>query len=229
MSQRTPSAVARPREDLVATGIKREQDRGRERREKLVEAGLNTCACTGLGGLSLQAVADTAGVAKSVVLYYFRDRDGLLDALAARAVLPWLVAHEALAVNDAPSPHTGADPAGDPREVLNRWLAAMFHLAVRERQALRLRLALQAEQPTASWRAHQDGCDRLALRLLALLLQRGHAQYAWHAPDAGRAALLVRGLVDGLCLEALRTEDLEAATRLHGLCRGAVLDLLVRR
>jgi AcrR family transcriptional regulator len=202
------------------------QERGRKRREALVEAALQTCASVGLGALSLQGVADAAGVAKSVVLYYFHDRDGLLEALAVRAVAPWRLAHDGLGGADATVKPD--EPGGDPREQLNRWLAAMFTLAVREREALRVRLAMLGEPPNAPWRTHVDACDRLALRQLALLMARGHGQYAWHAPDAARAALLVRGLVEGLSLEALRS-DADTVTRLHGQCRGAVLDLLVRR
>jgi AcrR family transcriptional regulator len=161
-----------------------------------------------------------------VVLYYFHDRDGLLEALAVRAVAPWRLAHDGLGGADATVKPD--EPGGDPREQLNRWLAAMFTLAVREREALRVRLAMLGEPPNAPWRTHVDACDRLALRQLALLMARGHGQYAWHAPDAARAALLVRGLVEGLSLEALRS-DADTVTRLHGQCRGAVLDLLVRR
>lgn len=215
--RRPSSPGSQQRGGVKTEGIQPVQERGRKRREELVEAALQTCASVGLGSLALQGVADAAGVAKSVVLYYFRDRDGLLEALALRVVAPWKVAHEALAAE-----------AGDPREQLNRWLAAMFTLAVREREALRVRLALLGEPAQAAWRGHLDASDRLAMRHLTHLMARGHGQYAWHAPDAARAAQLVRGLVEGLTLEALRC-DAEAVTRLHGLCRGAVLDLLVRK
>lgn len=185
------------------------------RREALIDAAVAACTDKSPGQVSLQDVADGAGVAKSVVLYHFGDRATLLAEVAARAIRPLTDAHALLAA-----------PAGDPREHLNRWLQALFDLARDGARPWRLVLALVSEDPQ---QPPLDACHQLAARRLTDLLRRGHDAYCWHAPDPQRAATLVRALVDGLLLEAAREADPAAAPRLHALCRGAVLDLLVRR
>ena len=192
--------------------------RGRQRRDRILEAALDVGVRQGIGQLSLQDVADAAGVAKSVVLYYFVDRAGLMSALAARTVQPLLAAHALL-----------AETTGDPREHLNRWLAAMFQIGADERRIWLAYVALLSEGTERAPRATLRACDQQAARAMADLLLRGHQQYCWHAPDAPRAATLVRALVDGMLLESVRNSDLAVATRMYALCRGAVLDLLVRR
>lgn len=205
------------RPESVAKPVAR-QARGLERRDLLVEAALRASAEHGLSALTLQDVADAAGVAKSVVLYYCDDRAGLLNLLAERAVAPWKPAWAVL-----------AEATGDPREVLNRWLSTWFALVDAERPAWRVQLALLTQPHGAPGRKQVEASDRHGQRGLTQLLQRGHDQYAWHAPDAARSATLVRSLVDGMCLEAQRNSVPDGAMRLHGVCRGAVLDLLVRR
>lgn len=210
----SPARRARPAADPTPAPP---SAKGRQRHEALVDAAVAAAAEVGPGQLSLQDVAAAAGVAKSVALYYFRDRAGLLAALAARAVAPWQAAHEPL-----------AEPAGDPRDHLNRWLAAVFELASGQKPLLQLYLALLCDVRDPAARAVLRACDDVCHRRLVRLLARGHDQYCWHAPDPQRAATLLRALVDGLLLEAVRSPA-PAAGRLHGLCRGAVLDLLVRR
>lgn len=202
------------RETLTA---QRQTARGQLRREALVVAALSACREQSPGQLSLQDVADHAGVAKSVVLYHFGDRSTLLTALATRATRPLTEAHALL-----------IEPDGDPREHLNRWLGALFDLVRDGARPWLVYLALLSEG-NDQHRAPLRTCDHIGARNLADLLQRGHQQYCWHAPDAPRSATLVRALVDGMMLETARSEDPLAWTRLHALCRGAVLDLLIRR
>lgn len=191
--------------------------RSAARRAQILQAALQAFERRGLGLLTVQDVADAAGVAKSVVLYHFRDRPGLLRAVAERVGQPQ---DEASALLEGP---------GDPREHLNRWLSRVFELATDDGTALRLGQVLRAEAGCEEARGMLLASDSLAFRRLEALLARGHGQYCWHAADATRAALLVRAVVDGLLIEAVRSDDPAAARRLHGVGRAAVLDLLVRR
>ena len=57
-----------------------------ERREAILTAAFQVAARDTLGGLSMRAVADAAGVSKGLVFFYFSDKESLLLAL-----LDWML------------------------------------------------------------------------------------------------------------------------------------------
>jgi TetR/AcrR family transcriptional repressor of bet genes len=57
-----------------------------ERREAIIRAAFEVACRDQLGGLSMRAVAEAAGVSKGLVFFYYGDRDTLL-----RALLDWLL------------------------------------------------------------------------------------------------------------------------------------------
>ena len=57
-----------------------------ERREAILEGAFRVAAREQLGGLSMQAVAEEAGVSKGLVFFYFSDKITLL-----RALLDWML------------------------------------------------------------------------------------------------------------------------------------------
>jgi AcrR family transcriptional regulator len=186
----------------------------------LLDAALEACVRHGLTELSVQHVADAAQVTKSLVLYHFHDRAGLLDALADRAAVPLDAAYATL-----------ADPSGDPREHLNRWLSVLFEGATDPRRPYLMHVALTSGRALDAWGTPDrlDAVDARRSLLLENLLTRGHVQYAWHAPDPMRTATLLRSLTEGMLLQAARTPEPGQVARLHAQCRAAVLDLLMRR
>ncbi len=194
------------------------QQRSQDRRALLLDAALRTAVAQGLGELSLQRVADAAGVAKSVVLYYFGDRTGLLTELARQAGAPLLQLHA-----------QAQTAAGDPRGQLNEWLAGMFALATPPASPWLLFAMLWTDIADPQVRAPLEACERMCRAGLAQLLERGHAQYCWHAPDPELTSLVLRALVDGVLLRAAREPDAQVRVRLQNQCRGAALDALVRR
>lgn len=204
----------------MTSSLVRPQLRGHLRRNSLLDAALEACVRHGLTELSIQHVADAAQVTKSLVLYHFHDRAGLLDALAERAATPLDTAYATL-----------ADPTGDPREHLNRWLSALFEGAADPRRPYLLHVALTSGRAFGPQAAPDrlDAVDARRSLLLEKLLTRGHAQYAWHAPDPVRTTTLLRSLTEGMLLQAARTPEPAQVSRLHAQCRAAVLDLLMRR
>jgi AcrR family transcriptional regulator len=80
----------------------------RARREQLVAVTLELVAEHGRKALSLQRIADAAGLSKAAVLYYFRTKDAVLAA-AYESVRAELVTHVAAAVEAAPSAVAGIE------------------------------------------------------------------------------------------------------------------------
>ena len=192
--------------------------RGAERRGRIAAAAQTVLAAAGIGGLTMQAVADAAGLKKSVVLYHVGDRPGLIRLLTARVVAQ-------RAALDAPLTRV----AGDPRQLLTEWLAGQFAALTLDESPVRLAWLLRLDTAVAVADPAQSLAGAPTLDRLGQLLSRGHAEAYWHAPDAQGTAWRVKALVDGFLLQALEANDEEAAVRrLRGTCRSAVLDALVR-
>ena len=190
--------------------------KGRARREHILLSAMRVFEGRGLGSFSVQDVADAADVAKSVVLYYFGDRDRLLDALLESVLSPLLEAQTA-AIESAGS---------DPREQMRRWLDVHFE-GEATLAASRLYVQMLAEGGAAS-RSRCQAHDRASNILLTDLLRQGHRQYCWKSPNPKAIAMAIRAIIDGAHLACLKLEPDDDLDRVRGLCRRAVLDLLVR-
>ncbi len=192
--------------------------RGSQRRDAIGQAAMAVLARDGLAGLSMQAVARASGLAKSVVVYHVRDRQGLLT-LTAETVF---AARQALE-------QTTFQAEGDPRQHLSHWLNQQFDAAESDDSPIRLAWLLQLDREPRHARAAATDYGRSWTYRLSQLLARGHAQACWHAPDALRLATAVRAMTDGYLLQMLATSEKQnEIKRLRAACRGAVMDLLVR-
>ena len=195
-----------------------------DRKQRIAAAAVDVVTVSGLSGLSMQRVAERAGLAKSVVLYHVADRQGLLRIVVAEVARLRRLGDQAL-----------TEEHGDPRRHLGDWLDRQFDAATRPDAPQRLAWLIQLDGEIHMDRTHgatrsltADAEQEVASRL-AKLLARGQAHACWQAPDATRTATAVKALVDGFLLQAFAARD--NATdfqRLRAICRGAVMDLLVR-
>lgn len=191
-------------------------EKGRRRRASILAAASEVFAERGLSRVTLRDVAAAADVAKSVVLYYFGDREQLIAELLDAVLTPLLDAQR-----------EAVDSAGDPRDQLRAWLDVQFDSdAGLGGMRLHMQVAVEGAPPLARNRLRRY--DRDAGLLLTGLLERGHRDYCWQSPDAQAAAVAVRALVDGMRLACLKEGWDVDIDRLRNLCRLAVLDLLVR-
>lgn len=190
--------------------------KGRRRRALILAAAGELFAHRGLSRVTLRDVAETAAVPKSVVLYYFGDREQLIGELLDGVLTPLLDAQR-----------EAVDGAGDPREQLRRWLDVQFDAAAGVGpMRLHMQVAVEGAPDSATKRLRRY--DRAAANLLSVLLERGHRDYCWQSPDPQASAVAVRALVDGMRLACLKEGSQVDIERLANLCRRAVLDLLVR-
>ena len=163
---------------------------------RIVVAAIDLGTSRGVGALTLQAVADAAGVSKALVLYHFHDKPGLLSALA-RAIGEALDAR----MRDA-AQATDSDRA---------WRALARDECARGEAALWSALLLDPDVPAAvieeGRAARAATATRLAGRLLGAIGLRSRV------PPEFLGRMLLREL-DGLTLAArragLRGDGLEA-------------------
>jgi TetR/AcrR family transcriptional repressor of bet genes len=162
---------------------------------KLVEAAVGLLCAEGVGGVSVQRVADAAGVSKGLVHYHFRDKDALLAACAV-ALADDLVARDEVARRE-------------PRAAMildALWAGVASSLTDGRRRAL---VALCAEAP-AGVREVLAGVARDRHAAAVALLGTMEGVFGWtpRVPRVTLAAAYV-ALVDGLALDAAVRPDVE--------------------
>jgi AcrR family transcriptional regulator len=211
VKQRTGSAATSGRRRGYAPRLPRA-----ERREQLLDAALRLIAGRGFGGVSMEAVAREAEIAKTVVYDAFGNREGLLRALLEREQRRVL---EAIA-DAMPTPPL----TGDPAEILARSIQAVLESVRAHPETWRLillpadsappemrervnrhrdRLVAQVE-PMAAWGVAGLGLGHLDAELVAHMIigaAEDGARLALTHPDrfpperlAGFAADLLRGI-----------------------------------
>jgi AcrR family transcriptional regulator len=170
------------------------------RRDELLELAYRQALENGLGGLSLRPLATAIGSSPRVLLFLFGSKDGLLQALLARARADELEMLAAIPPNEA------QDLAGTAAEVW-RWLAAPEH-----RGLLRLwteSYARSLVEPDGPWTGFARETVEDWLELLA------RSQPARRRPTrVGRTErTLVLAVLRGALLDLLATGDLDRTTR----------------
>lgn len=145
-----PGAMARPTQRRYSPRLPREQ-----RRDQLLDATLKLIARHGLTGVSMEAVAREAEIAKTVVYEAFGDKPALLQALFEREQQRVLTAIAAA----VPVPPL----AGDPAEILAASITTALEAVRRHPDAWRL-ILLPADGMPLSLREevsrHRDGLVR---------------------------------------------------------------------
>jgi AcrR family transcriptional regulator len=156
------------------------------RRADLIEATAAVLAEQGLAGTNVRAICAKAGVSPGLLRHYF---DGIDDLVAAtyRATSDRMDAIFAEAVEAA---------GDDPRARLSAYLTASFRPPVTDPELLGAWTAFWAlaRSDVRMARIHAESYAGYRERLGALLVTCG-------ATDAGRLAILLTAMVDGLWLE----------------------------
>lgn len=162
---------------------------------RLVEAALSLLCVEGVSGVSVQRVADAAGVSKGLVHYHFADKDALLCACAETLVAD-LIAREELARRGRTAA-TALDAL---------WQAVQSMLVDGRRRAL---MALCADAPAGV----REVLARLARDRQAAagaVLASIEEAFGW-VPRVPRPALAAAyvAFVDGLALDAAIRPDVD--------------------
>lgn len=195
----------------------RRSRKGRQRRDLLLDATILIAAERGLDHATIGAVASAAASPKSVVLYHFRTREGLLAGAVRHAIARLLAARQQ---------HI-AIVGEDPREQLRAWITSIFEQPeILQAWCLLAQTTARTSPGAGLDEIHQFEAENIAA--MTALLQRGNDEFCWQIPSAKNAARSVLSMLDGMRLAVLRdgfSADLERAA---ADCRRAVLDHLVR-
>lgn len=161
--------------------------KGAARREEILDVAMRQLADNGYGATTVRAIARAMGLEPAHILYYFRTREALLEALIDR----W-------------------DLSTAPRPDATVSMLDAYSAAIRENLAspgiVHLYLAFAAEAADPSHRSHRYFRERFAAvhRLLADGV-RGEQAAGRIAPDVdpGATARELIALADGMQLQAL--------------------------
>lgn len=95
-------------------------------REVILEAALPVFSAYGFRGSTIDQIARRAGMSKPNLLYYFRRKDDIYEAVLERTLAQWLAPLEAV------------DPMGDPVEELRRYITLKLRMSRDNPDASRL-------------------------------------------------------------------------------------------
>lgn len=88
-----------------------------EKREAILEAALDIFSTHGFRGATIDQIADAAGMSKPNLLYYYRRKEDVFEALIARLLDTWL------------APLREMDEAGDPVTEIRGYLRRKLEMA----------------------------------------------------------------------------------------------------
>jgi AcrR family transcriptional regulator len=180
--------------------------KGERTSQAILEAAVRCVARDGVAASSIQRIADEAGVGKRAVIYYFRSREGLLDAVV-RHVGDQMLDRLDVALR-------GLD---DPAQIVERGFDIVWEAVTTDRALLAAWFGLHAEAvtnpesgPSAAY--INDRIGEIATGLMHAQMARGRRLRV--EPDALRVLIVanVQGLA-GFYLQHGDSPALQAAIR----------------
>jgi AcrR family transcriptional regulator len=183
----------------------------------LIRSTYRVIARQGGHRLSLQDIADEAGVSKGLILYHFKTKDRLL-----LTTMRWALHRTEARIR------AGLDGVEDPRETVGALLDAVwigpeqnrnFHLLYLDLIEHAARDPSFSELPTLT--------ERIINGLYAEVIRDGLQRGVVNVDDAEEAAAAMRAHIEGTFLVWLQQEDWEGShARYKERCRAGVLRLL---
>lgn len=171
----------------------------------------------GVKGLSLQHVADEAGVSKGILLYYFGSKENLI-----LTSMRWVLGRVAGRIRTAALHATSAEEK----------VAAMIDAIFIDPRANRDFYLVFNDLLSSAARLHKFDELSAAFRNIVnaayeQIIDQGIQQGTFHVTNALEAASVVRAMIDGLFLQWLQEAEWETLhSQLREVCKRAVLGYL---
>lgn len=207
-----------------------------ERRNQLVEAALTIASRSGVGAVTVRAVAEEAGVSLGVVHYCFQDKEEMVTAMGQSLVMQLAGSIDAVVdhiVNELDEIPTGQSGL---RDLLYRGLTTMWaHIeSVPDRELLTYEITCYAlrSRPSgseASSRIAEEQYKVMDAQAFEFLNRAAElTRTTWTEPivDLARLTILT---TDGLCLRWLVDRDSDAVRRQLELLAGRLAAAAVSR
>jgi len=188
-----------------------------EKQIHLLRSTYRVLAEKGLQQLSLQHVAEQAGVSKGILLYYFGSKENLV-----LSTMRWVLGRVAERIR------TAVFKAASTEEKVTAMLDAIFIDPKANRDFYLVLLDLLSNAARLDRFGEISTTFRTTVNgVYAHIIEQGIRQGTFHITDANEAAAVVRGIIDGLFLQWLQEADREALhKRTRETCKRAVLAYL---
>jgi AcrR family transcriptional regulator len=187
--------------------------RGRATRDRLIAAARELFGARGYDGTSIEAVLESAGVARGALYHHFPTKEALFDA-----VLDQVVADVAEAVADAA--RAAPDPVASLRAGCTEWLRMALDPAVQ-------RIALLDPPAVVGWSRWREIDEQHTLGGLRTSLELIAIEGRLPAGNVDLLAHMVLAAVNEAALMIARAEDPEQALRQGREAVDTLLDRLV--
>ena len=187
------------------------------RAEELVRSAYEVMARQGGHRLSLQDIADEAGVSKGLVLYHFKSKDRLY-----LTTMRWALVRTAARIR------ARVTEAGDPRAMITALVDAIFVDPERNHRFTLVYLDLIEHAARApSFGELSTTTHEIINGLYAELIADGAARGTFVVDDVDEAAAMVRAYIEGTLVTWLQDEDWHAThERYRVRCEEGLLRLL---
>jgi AcrR family transcriptional regulator len=183
----------------------------------IVRSAYRVIARQGGHRLSLQDIADEAGVSKGLVLYHFKSKDNLL-----LTTMTWALLRTAARIRERIADET------DPRAAVEALIDAVWVSPEQNRDFYLLYLDLvEYAARVPSFRGLPTVTREIIEGLYAEIIREGVAQGVFAVADAGQAASTMRAFIEGTFLQWLQQPDWEKSyVGYRERCREGLLLLL---
>lgn len=168
-----------------------------EKQIHIIRTAYRVMSARGVHRMSLQDVADEAGVSKGIILYHFKTKENLV-----LTTMRWVLHRTEERIR------TGIEGADTPEERIMAMLEAIFigPEANRDFYLTYLELLDHAARFAPFSQLHATFED-VVNRLYTQVIGRGVDEGVFVVESADEAAVVVRALIDGLFLQWLQEED----------------------
>jgi TetR/AcrR family transcriptional regulator, fatty acid metabolism regulator protein len=183
----------------------------------LVRSAYQAMGQKGMGGLSLQDVADEAGVSKAILPYYFSSKENLI-----LLTMRWVLARVAQRIREAIAEAEGAEAKAEAMidaifvgpESNRRFYLVFFDF---------LGYAARNDRFADVGATFHEICNGLYAEVVRL----GQEEGVFNGTDASEAATVVRALVDGLFTQWIQDKGWEKSyAEYREVCKRSVLAYL---
>ena len=187
-----------------------------ERKAQVLAAARACIVDLGYERVTVRDIAETAGVSTGTVVFYFRDKESVLEAALLGKIQDTGITFRA-----------ALEGAQSARERLERLVEASLPASDEVRDEWRLWLTFWGEATrNARLRAVSDRQHLRWTRFLSRVVREGVAACEFAPVDAEATAALIAALIDGMAVQATLGNPALSADRMRALCLDALRRLL---
>ena len=187
-----------------------------ERKAQVLAAARACIVALGYERVTVRDIAETAGVSTGTVVFYFRDKESVLEAALLGKIQDTGIAFRA-----------ALEGARSARERLERLVEASLPASDEVRDEWRLWITFWGEATrNARLRAVSERQQQRWTRFLGRIVRGGVAAGEFAHVDVDATAAQIAALIDGLAVQATLGNAALSADRMRALCLDALRRLL---